>query len=276
MAVTLFALGRAFGVDAGRDELNARQHYEVEKKSALAACDGADNASLRQCVVDALEAAQGKSESRQGLYAQQDMSKWAFWTMIASSLTMSITLLGLVWIRGTLLATRDAVVQGQRAADAAFDMLKSDRAWLLNDESAIVIEPNKAGTHINIRSVFRNFGRSPAINVRSAWQFRVVPSVDEFSPDIEALRKIAAAQHPVTVAPNGPNIREDAVRNDIFLSLTHGDNFYYAVGYFTYNDIFVSSVQRETLIVQKFEFSDDGTGEGYSVNISTSDGSNVT
>lgn len=84
-----------------------------------------DERAARKCVVDAIEASQEKSDSRQDLYAQQDMALWAFLMMLISGATVFVTGVGVYYVRETLTATRsavqaahDAVIETSRIGDA--------------------------------------------------------------------------------------------------------------------------------------------------------------
>lgn len=164
VAIIVYATGRTAGVDIGRDEISAREHYESIKDSALAACVDTEPTALRECVIEASEAAQNQSESRQDLYAQQDMSRWAFWMMIISGFTFLVTGLGIVWIRDTLVETRKAV----RSADDAVNVTreigeKQVRAYLSIRDGKIVSKgENPKQNSFFFAAEWKNYGQSPA------------------------------------------------------------------------------------------------------------------
>lgn len=151
------------GVDIGRDEVAAREHYETAKERTLAACVDTEPTALRECVVKAAEAAQSQSEARQDLYAQQDMSKWAFLMMIISGLTFLATLLGIVWIRDTLIETRRAV----KAADDAVSVTREIGQTQIR-AFVVISEPKFSLFNGNpmFRFVISNTGQSPARSVQ--------------------------------------------------------------------------------------------------------------
>lgn len=166
VAFVIYTTGRTIGVDIGRDEVTAREHYEAEKESALAACVDTHPTALRKCVIEAAESAQNKSEARQDLYAQQDMSQWAFLMMLISGCTLLITGLGVVWIKDTLIETRRAV----RSADDAVNVTREigqtqTRAYL--DTVKFDILPVKTGDDFIFYGVvhLKNSGQSPATDV---------------------------------------------------------------------------------------------------------------
>jgi hypothetical protein len=104
-----FATGQTLGVGVGRNEVTVRDHYEREKKHALTACSGAKGTAAVECATRIIEAAQEKSETKQGLYAQQDAAKWAYWAMLATWVTFAVTSLGVWFVKATLNATLQAV-----------------------------------------------------------------------------------------------------------------------------------------------------------------------
>lgn len=169
VAVLIYATGRSVGMDVGRNEVSARQHYEETKGGALAACVGLKSATLRECVIEAVEAAQHESESRQDLYAQQDMSKWAFWMMIISGLTFLVTGLGIVWIRDTLIETRRAVSAADDAVIVTREVGENQlRPWVLferyewgiSEDGSFNGVPHRHGWVFQLR--WRNYGKTPA------------------------------------------------------------------------------------------------------------------
>src|SRR3546814_10541760 len=70
--ILAFAVGSALGVNGGRDQVTAREHYENTRQDNLRACVGREGAAAIECVAEAIEAAQEQSDSRQDLYAQRD------------------------------------------------------------------------------------------------------------------------------------------------------------------------------------------------------------
>lgn len=168
VAVAIFATGLTFGVDAGRNEVTARQHYEAEKQSMLSACAGAESANLSKCIVDAIETAQGNSDSRQSLYAQKDMSDWAFWMMLTSLGMFFVSLLGVIWIKGTLDETRRAV----RSADDAVSVTREigmmqARAYL--EVKTVTLTATDNPDVFDAALQIENVGQTPARDI----QFRV-------------------------------------------------------------------------------------------------------
>lgn len=152
--VLVFALGSDLGIHAGRDEVDAREHYEEAKKDALSACVGIDNARLSECLVKAVESAQEQSDSRQDLYAQRDMATYAFVMALTGGLALAITVAGVWYVRATLFETRRI---GQSEV----------RAYLtIRDVRFKIVGADKPIAQIRFRYV--NTGSSPARSIRIA------------------------------------------------------------------------------------------------------------
>jgi len=117
-ACIVYATGRTLGVEAGRNEVSAREHYEREKKSALSACTGAVGSAAIECATKAIESAQRQSETRQDLYAQQDAARWNWWSMLAAWVALAVTALGVFFVKRTLDATLQAVRDTSKATTA--------------------------------------------------------------------------------------------------------------------------------------------------------------
>lgn len=162
------ATGRALGVEAGRNEVSARQHYENAKKDALESCARAEGGASIECVTKAIESAQEKSESRQDLYAQQDMAKWAFWMLIASLGTFIVTAFGVWFVKSTLDATLLAV---KETSDATRAMQEANAIAAMANRPYLIVQPEikKATIYDPAQRVifaYRNYGTSPARLVR--------------------------------------------------------------------------------------------------------------
>lgn len=109
VVILAYATGWTFGTDVGRDQVTAQQHYEAAKQDALQACAGRIGRAAVECGAKAAEAAQDQSIARQDLYAQQDMAKWAFWMLLASTITLGVSVAGVWFVKRTLDATLVAV-----------------------------------------------------------------------------------------------------------------------------------------------------------------------
>lgn len=176
-----YATGRSVGVDAGRSEVTAREHYEREKNRALIACSGAVGPALPDCMEEALEAAQEQSESRQELYAQQDAARWAFWAVFFSALSTAFTAAGVWLVKRTLDATLVAVKDTGEATKAMQQAnriaAKAVRPLILIESARIAdgITWTSAGEpSISIELKIRNIG-----NEAASWLLKHVETVGD-------------------------------------------------------------------------------------------------
>ncbi|BAK65342.1 hypothetical protein SLG_06670 [Sphingobium sp. SYK-6] len=172
LCAVIYATGRAYGIEAGRNQVTAREHYERAKKDALEACAGRQSSALAECVTKAIEAAQEQSESRQDLYAQQDMAKWAFLMLIASVATLALSAVGVWFVKKTLDATLDAVEDTGKATNAMLVQneiaANAQRPWIfINIDllSCTLIE--RRGIKLGFKVQFRNTGQMVAENFHS-------------------------------------------------------------------------------------------------------------
>jgi len=139
----IYLIGENLGVSAGRDQVTAREHYEKAKKSALDACVDTEPAALTQCVTKAIETAQEQSDSRQDLYAQRDMGRWAFWLLTLTGATLGVTTVGVVLVKRTLDANLE-VVSDSRKVTKAMDkqnelVARAQRPWLNFDLEVVSV-----------------------------------------------------------------------------------------------------------------------------------------
>ena len=71
-----------------------------------------------QCATEAMESAQEKSETRQGLYAQQDAARWGFWAMMIAAGSTLVTAFGTILLYKQIVLTRKAVLDTGKATEA--------------------------------------------------------------------------------------------------------------------------------------------------------------
>lgn len=191
VSIGIYATGRTIGVDIGRNEITAREHYDTEKNGALAACTDTDITALRECVVQAVESAQYQSESRQDLYAQQDMSRWTFWMAIVSGLLFLVSSLGIVWIRDTLIETRRAV----KAADDAVEVTRIIGQQQIR--AYVGLKTINFNTHQVATVKIVNFGNTPAYKVQIRAHF--------YPKSLRGIVRLNRSHigHPTTIHPDG-------------------------------------------------------------------------
>lgn len=172
VAALIAAIGFVKGIDAGRDQVTAREHYKAVKNNSLDACVNADRTALVKCVAEAVEASHAQVDSRQDLYAQKDMASYAFWMLIVSALTLLATAVGVFFVKRTLDATIDAVEDTGIATQAMIDANQiarevahvQTRPYLLIDRRNVEVSLGRYGlSNVFIRVPMQNFGSTPAM-----------------------------------------------------------------------------------------------------------------
>lgn len=145
--------------------------------------------------------------NEQDLQAQWDMSRWAFWSAFAASIGVLITGVGVFYVRQTLEATRAAVEEareGTKAANAAVQVTRDMAARELRAYVGIEITGLEFQRGANnaigckVRYTLRNFGQTPAYNVRVDSDFRLAPAplLEDFAPPIKNAMDFNAALNP--------------------------------------------------------------------------------
>lgn len=173
VVILAYATGWTFGADTGRDQVTAHQHYEAAKHNALEACAGRVGSAAVECGAEAAEAAQDQSIARQDLYAQQDMAKWAFWMLVASAITLGVSIAGVWFVKRTLDATLVAVKETGKATRAMIDaneIASKSAEWQLRAYVSIIniklLPHSPDGPHALKATVsFKNTGQTPALDL---------------------------------------------------------------------------------------------------------------
>jgi hypothetical protein len=132
---------------------NAQYNFERDQNSQAYAtntvdqiesdCIGVSVAAQAECIEKAIVASAEYQQNEGNLNAQRSMSKWAFWLLIVAGFQMLATVIGLIYLRGTLDATLKAVKgtsDGTNAMHASNDQNKIvQQAWLNVEASDPVI-----------------------------------------------------------------------------------------------------------------------------------------
>lgn len=205
LASVIYATGRTLGVDTGRSEVIAREHYEREKQNALNACSNGKVLASVECVTKAIESAQNKSETQQGLFAQQDSARWAFWSMMGAWVALGVTVVGVWFVKRTLDATWDALQEARDGTTAALIAAEAGRRANEISEKLGVAQtrPYLVFTEANflghskdgkalVEITVKNSGVSPANEISFFGQSVVEkfePVFETLDPDLENFRK---------------------------------------------------------------------------------------
>ena len=149
---------------------------------ALQSCGQYRPANLVDCVDRQISAAREDQRDEQALYAQQQASDWAFWTMAIAGLGLVLTAWALWYVRGTLAATRKAA---EEATSATMEMVRSNRIAEEAHRPWITIEPRIYDFYCDEKMfgftfmvAFKNIGLSVAEGFRA--NFSIMPSGEDY------------------------------------------------------------------------------------------------
>lgn len=249
---------------------------EQPREQRQAVCISVDGSYSYPCTVDEYRTDNSEKYTYYDLHAQQDMAEWALAMAAISFLGVLVTAAATFYVALTFHETRKMAGDSAEATRAAFQMVEADRAWILHDATAFSMSPSVDGKNFQIASGFRNFGRTPARCVKSAWQFRTLPDSHEFTPDVDLLNKIISGETETIVAPGEVQWGASTLTHAEFMQVTKFGYVLYIAGKFTYADIHETAAARETFAVHKVVLKDDGKGQTYSTRISLMGGSIAT
>ena len=100
------------------DSERAAYYQQEADRNKTAVCIGREGGLLAECLVEQERASREAYQAESDLNAQRDMSLWAMWMVVISAVTAVITVWALVYVRGTLLATREALEDTGNATNA--------------------------------------------------------------------------------------------------------------------------------------------------------------
>ena len=120
------------------------------------------------------ETADGTQREQRDLIAQESAALWGFWIAVIAFLQLAATVIGLVFIKRTLDATRAAVKEAGDATEAAREAVKETsrvgeaqtRAYLSVVRADFhFARRGKSGLPFDLTLQFHNSGGTPAVNV---------------------------------------------------------------------------------------------------------------
>lgn len=204
-AVIVFMTGETLGINAGREQVAAREHYERIKEREIQSCLGRQGINLAVCVEEAAEAAQEQSDSRQDLYAQQDMSKWAAWLLALTAATFFLSAGGLWALLRTI---RQGEYSLERAHEANLIAQQSNRAWIkihAADEIFMDIadrDDDGLRVHFNISIMCENIGGSPATGLEVYGAVHVSDDINNIPEILDVMSNKGGHDHFQSNAPH--------------------------------------------------------------------------
>jgi hypothetical protein len=151
---------------AGTDGERLTYYEQEAKRNQQAICVGRVGTLLAECLEEQRRASRNAYTTEQDLQAQRDMSRWALFMLVVSTITTGLTLWALWFVRGTLDATLEAVNGTNKATDAVVKSneiaLQSQRPWLQIEANLREIEFNEYQNTIYVKATITNIGKMVA------------------------------------------------------------------------------------------------------------------
>ena len=186
----IFDLGLRDGKAIEHNEAHADQHSSNAQKQ-ISQCVGlpdpvAETECIRIIIADSTESQRAEAD----LVAQTEMSLWAKGALIVSAISLSVTALGVWFVRQTLGQNREAIALNRMATDAAVsgneralraisqEQANAERAMqaYVSAESAIAAYDGSLSAFI---IEFSNSGTTPALWINTHASFDIIdPQVD--------------------------------------------------------------------------------------------------
>lgn len=178
LAPTLIALGAVVGIVAvgfalvsqsweNRHKIYAHYQVNAQRERAEASnrieneCIPLSRQAFIKCFSDNIDTYYAQQYSNKDLQAQQDMALWAFWMFSVGAFSVALSVVGVVLIWKTLLATQTAAKYASDAVDVTREIgIAQTRAYISRPQ--VEVEPLNANSFI-IRITVKNSGNSPAI-----------------------------------------------------------------------------------------------------------------
>jgi hypothetical protein len=193
-----------------------------------------------------------EEREKNDLEAQRSMAKYARKMLAPAWWEVGIGFLGAVLLAVSLIWSARATKAANRAARAAQDVLKAERAWITPDDLGREIDDIKKQLGFTI--VWTNSGRSPALNVESWCDIRIGDIAEEVPPKFErgVSQKIVRGM----IIGQGAN----ATSGPVYISGEDAVDFMnrrkvaYIYSHCVYNDIFDKSEVRLSEVCVRVEF----------------------
>ena len=167
-----------YDIGASKAEYHEQaKHYAQNQRIELAdnvenECSGRHATGLRECIAKAVDASREGQRREYDLEAQRGMSKWTLWLLVIGATQALATIFGLIFIKGTLDATRDAVREAGTATAAA---QATANAYISVERPRLVVRAAKIQkysdkTTISIDLAAENIGKSTGYIHHVGWK----------------------------------------------------------------------------------------------------------
>ena len=134
---------------------NAEADRQKTNDEIAQACHGGDFIAFRNCISNKLETYYKDQATNEDLNAQKDMAFWAFWLLLATVLSILISLAGLYLLLDSLRQTRRSISDTREIGQAQV------RAYLTCKDATFEI--TEMG--ISVKPKFHNSGTSPSSEI---------------------------------------------------------------------------------------------------------------
>lgn len=239
IACVLFSYAAMFydmGASRSKYETEAQARTNLHKSRAVRQvehyCAGLPAHALSDCIEKEIKAARSNQREDYDLSAQLNMADAAWWMVAISAGTMLITTIALWYVRATLEATRDAVVEAEKSTAAALLAAEAgragneisreslhfqERAWI---EIGLSLPTGLTKRDHNfvlpVFAVPKNVGRSPAKNVAISMAYAIYPQdsallKEAMKEGIEFFRTQDRHSSGIVLFPNNESRQFDAV-----------------------------------------------------------------
>jgi hypothetical protein len=173
----------SWGRDSERDSQRAAEYQDYRERRVSAFCADLSGTLLAKCQIEQEQAAREAYQSERDLEAQRDMSLWALAVFIIGFVTAGLTLWALWYVRGTLLATREALDDTGKATFAMVDANRiaanAQRPWVTMDAKVVDFERvSPVAFSVTWEVTFANTGQMLAENFHL--QTQLVPMGHNF------------------------------------------------------------------------------------------------
>lgn len=177
--------------------------------------------------------------SEQDLQAQWDMARWTAWAAIASCISLFMTAAGIILVKLTLDANRNAVTAAFDAVNVARETAETQlRAYLSVDFRSEVAAPNYLIQQFVITPFFKNTGQTPARECQVWSDHALIPN--DRPPNFS--RTIPQTEAPRSTGSIGAGEARGApgrtITWDDYSQILRKEKFLYIWMYCEYRDVF--------------------------------------
>lgn len=168
-----YEMGSSSANNAKKSNVYSVRYGDALHDDIARACDGGSGAAFVECATTVIAQNRGHQRDEDSLRAQSDAANWAFWAAIIAFSQLVATVIGLFYIRGTLVETRRAVTDTAAATQAMKEANEfSKEISAIELRPYLVVQPRgihrEAGA-LEFRGVVEisNIGKTPAKGVSS-------------------------------------------------------------------------------------------------------------